>query len=94
MRLILSPELEQVIGEQSRRLGMSPEHIVLSILRQQLIPETRGAFEPAGQENRMAVLAKIRNRRYACPASDNLLPSDSFAARKEDEKKREEMPRA
>jgi len=86
MRLILSPELEQVIGEQSRRLGMSPEHIVLSILRQQLIPET----EPAGQENRMAVLAKIRNRRYACPASDNLLPPDSFAARKEDEKKREE----
>jgi len=37
---------------------------------------------------RLAVLTKIQNGKYACrPASGNLLPSDSFAARKHEEKK-------
>ena len=94
MILPLSSDLEQAISDQSRRLGTTPENIVLNILRRQLMPETPHSSVSLQQERRMSALAKIRSGKYARrEAPDTPLPSERFAARKEEEKKLEERHR-
>jgi len=88
MILTLTPDLEQALEEYSHLKGTTPENFIVSILRQIV------SVRPELSSRRQAALTAIRNGKYARSfKAGELLPSEIFAASKQEEKEREERRR-
>lgn len=86
MTITLTPDIEDALTEQARQRGVTPEHLALESLRT--------LYAPApihDTSRRQAALAVIQSGKFARPlAPDEPLASNAFAARKAEEKARED----
>ena len=87
MTITLTSDMEEALVERAQQQGTTPENLAVEMLQQLLRPSPASA----DKTKRQAALAAIQSGRYARPrVSGEGLASDAFAARKEQEKEREE----